>query len=191
MYNITNNQPIADNYQDGLLPQRNHQNFWYQDTSCRSNLSNFALSSENRRILRKTDQFSYSVSQLPQPAPKIIFPWIKELKWDFPNNSVKTIFSHHLFNTLYTWSDQDQLVAFSICYFDHQISHIAYVFYHPKYSHLDLPIRLTLQVIIDSHLNKLSFCYLGRDHTSPTGYYKRNMPGYEYIKDKKWLKYNK
>ncbi len=57
-YNLTPDQNIEDNYQNGLLPQRNSSEFWYSDTSSRSNLSNFQLSSENRRIINKTQNFS-------------------------------------------------------------------------------------------------------------------------------------
>ncbi len=189
MFNIQNSNKPEDNYSSGLLPQRNRKNFWYFDSSCRSNLSQFQLSSENRRILKKTTNFSYTVTPLPQKPDKAIFSWTKELGWDFPNNSIKTIFQSHLFNTLYIWQHNSQKIAYSVCYFDNTISHCAYVFYHPKYYHLDLPIRLVLQAIIDSQQQGLKFCYLGRDHTHPGNFYKRNMPGYEYIKDKNWLKY--
>ena len=49
-FNIQNNNSIEDNYQQGFLPQRNKIHFWYNDSSSRSNLTKFELSSENRRI---------------------------------------------------------------------------------------------------------------------------------------------
>ncbi len=195
-FNIQNQLSPAENYQSGLLPQRNQINFWYQDSSSRSNLSNFQLSSENRRIINKTQEFTYQLISLKDfnYTPKVqkqIFSWLKLLGWDFPVSSVKTIFTNHIFNYLYIWKDQQQnTVAYSICYFSKEISHIAYVFYDPQYSHGNLPIRLVLQTVSDSHDRGLKYCYLGR-FSSETGFYKRNMPGFEYFdsKNKQWIKY--
>jgi arginyl-tRNA--protein-N-Asp/Glu arginylyltransferase len=195
-FNIQNKNSPQDNYQQGFLPQRNSPQFWYSDTSSRSNLNNFQLSSENRRIINKTEEFSFELIPLSsfQFTPNIqkqIFLWLKELAWDFPISSVKTIFTNHIFNYLYIWKDKEnQIVAYSICYFSQEISHIAYVFYDPKYNHSNLPIRLVLQTIIDSHDKKLNYCYLGR-FSPDTGYYKRNMPGFEYFNNNKWIKYDK
>lgn len=195
-FNLTPNGSIEENYHQGLLPQRNNPHFWYQDSSSRSNLNNFQLSSENRRILNKTQEFTCKVMPLKEflwtpTIQKKIFSWIKELEWDFPISSVKAIFSNHIFNYIYVWEDQShQTVAYSICYFSETISHIAYVFYDPKYSHGNLPIRLVLQTIIDSQNKNLKYCYLGR-FSQTTGFYKRNMPGFEYFNDGNWISYQK
>lgn len=195
-YNIKNSNSIFDNYSLGLLPQRNNQNFWYQDTSSRSNLLLFNLNSENRRIITKTQDFSYTFQPLSTfeydlNIQKNIHLWINQLGWDFPISSVKKIFTDHIFNYLYIWKNsQNQVVAYSICYFSDQISHIAYVFYNPDFSHNNLPIRLVLQTIIDSYDKNLKFCYLGR-FSPDVGYYKRNMPGFQYFKDNSWVNYEK
>jgi arginyl-tRNA--protein-N-Asp/Glu arginylyltransferase len=183
-YNLQPTTDIDTNYSLGLLPQRNDKNNFYSDSSCRSNLSKFVLSSENRRILRKTDAFTYKLAPISYnlDIQKLIFHWLKELKWDFPISSVKTIFTNHLFNQLYIWKFDEKVVAYSICYFSPTISHIAYVFYNPQYSHSDLPIRLVLQTIIDSQQLGLKYCYLGRFSN-----YKRNMPGFENFENNQWL----
>lgn len=195
-FNLTPQSDIDTNYFQGLLPQRNSGKFWYSDTSSRSNLTDFQLSSENRRILNKTQEFNYEFIPLntfsfTSQIQKTIFSWIKQLEWDFPISSVKTIFTEHIFNYLYLWKNSSgEIIAYSICYFSQNISHIAYVFYHPQYSHGNLPIRLVLQTIIDSHDRGLKFCYLGR-FSLETGYYKRNMPGFEYFNQGNWIKYQK
>ena len=184
-YNIINSNSIDQNYQSGLLHQRNDPHAFYQDSSCRSNLADFKLSSENRRILKKTEEYSFELIPIHfnLEMQKQIFTWLKVLQWDFPISSVKTVFTHHLFNYLYIWKKDQQVVAFSVCYFSPQISHIAYVFYDPEYSHLDLPIRLVLQFVIDSQQKNLQFAYLGR-----IANYKKNMPGYEYYSAGEWIK---
>ncbi len=184
-YNLKNSNPIDQNYQLGLLPQRNDPQAFYQDSSCRSNLAEFKLSSENRRILKKTGEFSCELVPIYYnlEIQKQIFQWLKVLKWDFPISSVKTVFTQHLFNYLYVWKKDNHIVGYSVCYFSLNISHIAYVFYDPEFSHLDLPIRLVLQFIIDSQQKNLQFAYLGR-----IANYKKNMPGYEYFSAGEWLK---
>jgi arginyl-tRNA--protein-N-Asp/Glu arginylyltransferase len=164
------------------------KNTFYKESSSRSKLSQFNLSSENKRILNKTNEFSFE--KLPiyfdLDIQKRIFSWLKILKWDFPISSVKTIFSNHIFNNLYIWYDKNkQIIAYSVCYFDNTISHIAYVFYDPSYKQSNLPIRLVLQTVIDSKEQNLQYCYLGR-FSKETGYYKRTMPGFEYLENSVW-----
>lgn len=195
-FNFKTTSPIDFNYSQGLLPQRNQKGLFYQDSSCRSNLSLFNLSSENRRILNKTQNFTFTSIPLNQfiydlSVQKQCYSWIKSLGWHFPVSSLKTIFTNHIFNTIYIWQDENKkIVAYSICYFSDSISHIAYVFYHPDPNLKNLPIRLVLQVIIDSHHQGLSYCYLGRFSPPDIGYYKRTMPGFEYFANGSWKAYN-
>jgi len=191
-FNLKNTNNIDENYKNGFLPQRNDKNLFYFETSCRSNLEKFNLSSENRRILKKTENFTFEKMPLEDfiysiKVQKEINIWIKILGWNFPISSVKNIFKNHIFNYLYVWKDnKKKIIAYSICYFSKNISHIAYVFYHPDLAHGNLPIRLSLQVIIDSQEIGLKYCYLGR-FSQDTGYYKRNMPGFEYFDNNNWI----
>jgi arginyl-tRNA--protein-N-Asp/Glu arginylyltransferase len=193
-FNLKNSSTIEENYQKGLLPQRNNKDLFYSQTSCRSNLKEFILSSENRRILRKTENFTFKKVSLKDfnytfEIQKEISSWVKKLEWDFPVSSIKNIFKNHIFNYLYIWKDKENnIIAYSICYFSETISHIAYVFYHPDFARTNLPIRLVLQVIIDSHETDLDFCYLGR-FSQDSGFYKRNMPGFEYYQNNQWQNY--
>ncbi|HOZ80622.1 MAG TPA: hypothetical protein PK370_00180 [Candidatus Woesebacteria bacterium] len=191
-FNILATQDYQSLYQQGLLPQRNDRQLFYQESSCRSNLSQFTLSSENRRIIRKTTDFSFEKINLADfsfdlSTQKTIHHWIKNLGWDFPISSVKYIFNHHIFNQLFIWKLKDQIVGYAICYYHQKFSHIAYVFYNPDFAHQDLPIRMVIETIIDSANNNLDFCYLGRfDLDKKIGYYKRNLPGFEYYQNNHW-----
>lgn len=194
-YNLKSvNNSIEDSYQHGLLPQRNQIGKYYQDTSCRSNLSNFSLSSENRRIINKTQDYHFDLIPLSElkytpQLQKNLSAWIKILGWDFPTSSIKYVFKHHIFNHLYIWyNQQNEPIAYSVCFFSQNFSHIAYVFYNPSFTHNNLPIRLVIQFIIDSHQKGCKYAYLGRFSKSG-GYYKRNMPGFEYFSNNQWLKY--
>ena len=195
-FNLKNDLSPEENYQNGLLPQRNKKGLFYQQSSCRANLENFSLSSENRRILKKTQDYNFEKISLADfhyttNLQKALFRWTKELHWDFPVSSIKTIFTNHIFNQLYIWKNQDnQIIAYSLCYFSSTISHIAYVFYHPKLNHSNLPIRLIIQVVTDSHHLGLKYCYMGR-FSQKTGYYKRNMPGFEHFTNNSWQPFKK
>ncbi len=198
MYNLKNNLSLKENYENGLLPQRNSKDYFYKDEnySSRASLNSFELSSENRRILNKTQSFSFQKVSLSDfsfsnDIQKQIFYWVKDLNWDFPTSSIKTVFTSHIFNYLYIWFDNNnQICAYSICYFEKDFSHIAYVFYNPLYAHQDLPIRLALQVVIDSASLRLNYCYLGRfNPDTKLGYYKRNFPGFEYFINNHWISY--
>jgi len=190
-FNLKNNLSPEENYQNGLLPQRNKKGLYYHQSSCRSNLKNFHLTSENRRIIKKTQNFSFK--QIPldkfQYTPliqKTISSWTKQLNWNFPTSSIKYVFSQHIFNQLYIWQNQNkQIVAYNICYFSPTISHGAYVFYSPKLKHSNLPIRMVLQVTIDSQKLGLKYCYMGRFSTN-NGYYKRNVPGFQHFINHSW-----
>lgn len=190
-YNLKTKLNIDEAYNSGLLPQRNGKNLYYRDRSCRSNLSQLQLSSENRRILRKTEGYTYRAVPLDEfdfnpSLQKTIHTWIKTLNWDFPTSSLKIVFKNHIFNQVIIWSDQDgKIIAYAIVYTSSEIAHIAYLFYDPDVSHQDILIRIVLQFVIDCHKLGLKYAYLGR-FSPESGYYKRNMPGFEYYQDNSW-----
>jgi arginyl-tRNA--protein-N-Asp/Glu arginylyltransferase len=192
LFNLKFDLPLEAIYSQGYLPQRNQKDLYYLSTSCRSNLSSFSLSSENRRILNKTSSYIFQKLKLSDftfnpTTKKQISLWIKTLGWDFPISSVKTIFTEHLFNQLYIWQEGDTVIGYAICLDTPTFSHIAYVFYQPEYSRTNLPIRMVLQFIIDSQLDGKKYCYLGQ-FSKDTGYYKRTMPGFEYFFNGSWQK---
>ncbi|MFA6602868.1 MAG: hypothetical protein WCT01_03630 [Candidatus Shapirobacteria bacterium] len=195
--NLTSTLTPSDLYSQGWLPQRNQKGLWYQDTSSRANLNNFRLSSENRRILNSTSDWNFLYFPLNQfvlspSIKKQIIGWVKTLGWEFPPSSIKNIFKNHIFNHIYTWSLEDTPpLAYALCYSDPEISHIAYVFYDPNLAKSNLPIRMVLQAVIDSQKSGHRFCYLGGfNPTTKYGYYKRNMPGFEYFLNNSWQPLN-
>ncbi len=192
-YNIPRTSNLCEMYSQGLLPQRNNKDFFYKDSSSRSDLKNFNLSSENRRVLNKTSQFSFKIFDIKDfkfdiNVQKNCFKWSKIMNWDFPSSSIKNIFTNHIFNQVYVWSLQEEVVAYALVLKTDNISHISYVFYNPQFSRNNLSIRLVLQVIIDSQKDNLDYCYLGR-FSSEVGFYKRNMPGFQYFQNDSWVNY--
>ncbi|MBU4210582.1 hypothetical protein KKC08_05445 [Patescibacteria group bacterium] len=197
IYNIQNQNNLETNYSLGLLPQRNKKEFWYQDSSCRSKLSNMQLNSENRRVLKKTQDFSFQTTNTFIYTPQIqkqCNDWTKKLNWNFPVSSIKTVFTNHIFNKVYIWKQANNTIAYAICLFTKNFSHIAYVFYNPEYQKSNLSIRLVIQTIADSQKLGLKYCYLGRFSPKDNiGYYKRYLPNLEYFdyKTQTWVEYKK
>jgi len=195
-YNLPKPESIENAYSHGMLPQRNDPNLFYRESSCRSNLKNFNLSSENKRIINKTTNFSYTIDDLAnfnytKDIQKRIHQWVKLLSWNIPTTTVRTIFTKHLFNQVYSWYDNTNIpIAYGLCLKTEHIGHIGYVFYDPEYSHSNLPIRMVLQFVIDCQKNNLEYAYLGR-FSEENGFYKRNMPGFEYYHQNSWQKYSK
>src|SRR4030042_5427378 len=96
-------------YSQGFLPQRNDKKFYYLADSCRSNLTNFRLTSENKRIIKTTAKFDYQTQPLTDfnftsRVQKQCLTWVKKNNWDFPVSSIKNVFVNHIFNQLYIWS---------------------------------------------------------------------------------------
>jgi hypothetical protein len=189
---------LKDLYQQGFLPQKNDPYTFYQDSqnpSCRSNLINFSLSSENRRILKLSSQYSFHLLESKNlnydfALQKKLKNWAKNMNWAISTSSIKTIFTNHLFNYFYLWTTQNQPSAYTALLKTPDFSQIAYVFYNPLNLELkNLPIRMVLQACIDAHQSKQSYCYLGT--FGQRGYYKRNMPGFEYYQKRKWIPYEK
>lgn len=85
---------------------------------------------------------------------------------------------------------QDNTVAYSICYFSNEISISLTFFMTQNITTATCQLRLVLQTVIDSHDRGLKYCYLGR-FSQDTGFYKRNMPGFEYFENNNWISYQK
>ncbi len=190
---------LKELYENGFLPQRQNPNTFYKDPlhpSSRSLLKDLTLSSENKRILRLTDHHQYKL--VPKKdfiydfsLQKKLKDWSKNMNWDLKTSSIKNIFQNHLFNFFYLWETANQTTAYAAILKSPSFSQIAYVFYNPQNPDLkNLPIRMVLQTCLDAHESGQDHCYLGT-FTKEKGYYKRNMPGFQYYKEGTWTSYEK
>jgi len=193
-----NKSNLENLYQDGFLPQRQDSEIFYQDPnhpSSRSGLVFKDISSENRRILKHTDRFQYQLLPLNKLTydhrlQKTLKTMAKDMGWDIKTDSIKTIFTNHIFNRVYVWKLKDKTVAYALIYQAPSFSHIAYVFYSPQENLKHLTIRIVLQTVIDAQKKGHRYCYLGT-FSQDRGYYKRNMPSFEYHSPTGWISYEK
>lgn len=200
---------VSEIYAQGFLPMRNLPDIHYLCRSLRVDLSRFSPSSENRRILRKTDNLSFSTLALSNPAPgqKLhhSFPAVfdlcqRYLKSRFGQKYVsetglKSIFGGQIFNRVFVWKDGEKEVGYAVYYLDKHLLHYAHAFYDPGYAALSLGARMMLQAVKIAKETGLKHAYLGTCYNQ-SAFYKLEFSGVEFfngfgwsqnIEELKWL----
>lgn len=174
----------------GFLPFRNNSNLFYLSRSCRSNLANFSLSSENKRVLKNTshlfaEAFPLSGFDYNASVQKACKHWAKDRGWKISTSSLKTIFKNHIFNTLYVWKDKknsQKVTGYQVIFQNKTILHTANVFYNPEYYEVGLGTRMLIEAAKNAASNNLSYAYMGTCYSA----YKRNIPGFEFFNGFEW-----
>lgn len=200
-------------YNQGYVFTRKGKGVMNQTRSLRIDLSKFELSSENRRILKKTD----GLEQAYQPLPLQEYHWtIGKIAKDFYDtkfgpgtfsaNKVKELLTDpekSNFNELltYTYSDVDETVdpesiddsqepiGYVICYETRNIYHYSYPFY--KLNSVDMPLppnigmAMMLGGIMWAQHTQRKYIYLGSAQR-PTDTYKLQFAGLEWWDGREW-----
>lgn len=190
---VDDKDDIGKIYQAGFLPFRNRKNLFYLARSSRCRLDRFSLSSENKRILKKTKNFNYRILkmadfQYDHRVQKNCKDWASARGWKISTKSLKYIFSGQFFNQVWLWKDgssRDKIVGYQIVYQATDFVHCAHIFYHPGHYRSGLGTRMLLEVVIWAHQKKKKFHYLGTCY-GKTGFYKRSFPGFEFFNGFSW-----
>ena len=126
-------------YNQGYLFTREGKGAMYQTRSLRVNLSQFKLSSENRRVLRKTENITLTL----EPLPYTQYNWrIGKLGKDFYDtkfgggifsaNKIKELLTgteKNNFNELFIYSVGSEKIGYAICLETNELLHYCYPFY--------------------------------------------------------------
>ncbi|HAT03247.1 MAG TPA: hypothetical protein DCS29_00510 [Candidatus Magasanikbacteria bacterium] len=184
-------------YHDGYVFTRKEKGVMNQTRSVRIDLNKFKLSSENRRILRKTKDLVLSDKQLPTNN----YHWsIGKMAKDFYTtkfgdgtfsaNKVKELLTtEYNFNTLFSYSLGSETIGYAICYENNNILHYSYPFYDllPKTYNLipNLGMSMMLHTILYAQENNKKYMYLG-SASRPTDVYKLQFAGLEWFDGKVW-----
>jgi len=200
---------ITAMYNDGYLFGRPHKGMMYQTRSVRIDLSKFEMSSENRRVLKKTEGLEISNYQLPITN----YDWnIGKLAKDFYDtkfgkgtfsaNKVKEILTtDHNFNTLFVYSNENKLISnwkllinekttvgFCIALETDKIVHYSYPFYQLPITNYYLPnvgMSMMLKTILYAQKNNKQYIYIG-SASRPTDIYKLQFKGLEWFDGEEW-----
>lgn len=179
-------------YQMGFFPFRSIKNFFYLARSTRVALDKFKLSSENRRILRKTEEFKFRLVKLDEfdytpRVQKTCKDWFNQKfgKGKISAAAIRKIFTDSIFTHVFVWSLNRQTVGYSVVFINGGLLHHAHVFYDPDLTKANLGARMILQSIIWAKDNSKKYAYLGTSY-SKSALYKTEFSGFEFFNGFSW-----
>ncbi len=192
---------VAEIYDRGFLPMRNLLGIYYLSRSVRVDLSKFSPSSENRRILRKTENLRFESMALAYPdsnqklhiaSPSVYELCKRYLESRFGNQYVspdglKSIFGGKIFNRVFVWKDGQKDVGYAVCYLSKDLLHYAHAFYEPEYAGKSLGARMMLQAVKIAKETGLKYAYLGTCYNQ-SAFYKLEFSGVEFFNGFGWSK---
>lgn len=203
MYFSWNQQTIPDlsaktvehAYTNGYVLTRIGKGVMDQTRSVRINLDQFALSSENRRILKKTDGVSLETVPLPYAA----YHWsigkmgkdFYETKFGdgtFSANKIKELLTDadkSNFNALLIYTNNAEAIGFCIAHETESILHYCYPFYDLAKAPKDMGLGMMTRAIIYAKQSGKKYVYLG-SLQRPGDTYKLQFTGIEWFDGKNW-----
>lgn len=192
-------ETIDKMYDNGYVFTRLGKGIMNQTRSLRIDLSKFELTSENRRVWRKTNEVKAEGWSLPF-APEN-YDWsIQKLAKDFYTskfgagtfsaNKVKTLLtdkeqSNFNFILSYQNDGEEGYFGYAICYKNCSLLHYAFPFYDfLKYSN-NYGMSMMINAIIWAKCSEKEYVYLG-GITRPADIYKLQFQGLEWFDGKQW-----
>ena len=165
-------KPVAAMYGRGFLFNRKGGGVMHQTRSARIDISKFELSSENRRILKKTEGLEIEAVTLPLREE---YDWsIGKMAKDFyaakfgPDvmsaNKIKELLTDHAksnFNVLLTYSKQGSVVGYAICHQDPSFLHYSYPFYDLNAAPKDMGLGMMIRAVQYAKGAGMKYVYLG------------------------------
>ena len=185
-------------YEMGFLPMRSKKNVYYLCRSVRVNLAKFQPSSENRRILRKTEDFQYELISLEDFSytplvQKTCKDWYEQKfgKGKISVAAIRKIFTSGIFTHVFVWSQSSRLgsnnksIGYAVANFHEDLLHYAHVFLDPQFSKANLGARMMLEAVLRAKENDKKYIYLGTSYTRPS-LYKTQYGGVEFFNGSSW-----
>lgn len=205
MYLSWNKQTITDfsdksiesAYNEGYVFTRTGHGDTNQTRSLRLDLKNFALSSENKRILKKTEDLQLTVS----PIPYANYSWqIHKMGKDFYEQKFgeKTFSAQKIkelitepnqsnFNRLFIYTQNNEPLGYCIALETQHILHYCYPFYNLQTAPTNTGMSMMLRAIVWAQEQGKQFIYLGSAQR-PTDTYKLQFSGLEWFDGSVWVK---
>jgi arginyl-tRNA--protein-N-Asp/Glu arginylyltransferase len=179
-------------YDMGFLPSRAKLNLFYLARSLRVDLSKFEPSSENRRILRKTESLQLTAYSLRE----FEYGWeIGKLAKDFYDkrfgkgtmsaNKIKWLFTSGACSDVLEYKDSGKTIGYCLVNNTGQILHYAYPFYELEYFDKNAGMGMMLRAILHAKEEGLKYVYLGTCYTEES-LYKTQFKGIEYFTGFSW-----
>ena len=186
--------PVEKIYANGFLPMRNKKGVYYLSRNIRVNLNLFELSSENRRILKKTENFESDIIPLSEfkytpQIQKMCLDYSKKKFGEkvFSSQSVKNIFQGDVYNYVFVFKEisSGEMVGFAVCFVSNEMVQYAHSFYNPSLIDENLGARMMLESVVWSKKSDKKFIYLGTCYER-NALYKTEFKGVEFFNGFRW-----
>jgi len=181
-------------YEAGFVFTRVARGAMDQTRSVRIDLSKFELSSENRRVLKKTDGLELQSI----PLPYADYTWqlgklAKDFYGDkfgvgtFSANKIKELLTGPTsnFNRLLVYTLNNTPVGYCIAYENNDLLHYSYPFYDRATDISNLGLGMMLRAIVHAQETGKKYIYLGSAQR-PTDTYKLQFTGLEWFDGEQW-----
>lgn len=181
-------------YGHGFLPVRSLPGVFYLSRNLRVDLNKFELSSENRRILKKTESVRAELFSLADflyapevqkfckhSADKKLGPGL------FPAAGIKAIFKNGIFNQVFVFKEtsNQKPVGYAVCNVTDNLLQYAYAFYDFDRFPENLGARMMLEAVTWAKDNQKSYAYLGTCYEK-SALYKTEYKGVEFFNGFRW-----
>lgn len=193
-------ETINDHYNRGFVFGRPSEGYMDQTRSMRIKLGDFMLSSENRRILRKTEE----IEMAPYPLPCTVYTWeVGKLGKDFYDtkfgdgtmsaNKIKELMTggRQDFNRVLVYKDATLAekpttrLGYCIGVETKKIFHYSYPFYDLDRAPKNMGMGMMLKAIVWAQEQGKEFIYLGSAQR-PGDVYKLQFAGLEWFDGGEW-----
>ena len=185
-------ESLDEFYNKGFLVTRFGKDIFVLARSLRINLVEFELTSENRRIKRKTE---FITSEYKEINSDTLNNEISSLAYDFykdksqgsgfSKKGIENIFSKGIVNTIFEFKDDNRIFGYALCLKGEKFLHYAYPFYSLDYKLKNAGIGIMQNAIEFAKENKFKYLYLGTIYTK-SSLYKLQFRGLEYFDGIKW-----
>lgn len=181
-------------YQNGFLPIRSIPNVYYLARSIRVDLAKFELSSENRRILKKTENFESDLAPLSgfRYTPQIQkfckdYMVQKFGKLSITAAGIRSIFKSGIYNYVFVWKERktQRKVGYAVCFNSTNFLQYAHAFYDLSYFQQSLGARMMLEAVIWSKESGKKYIYSGTCYDQKA-LYKTEFKGTEFFNGFRW-----
>lgn len=161
--------------------------------SIRIDLDHFDYTSENRRILKKTD----FLKLFAQEIGEFKYDPIKVGKFSLDNfrkrgikmhiSKIKRIYTEGINNQILTYKDLDKVVGYATVIVGKNSMHYTFPFYDVEYYKKNLGLGMMLRAIIWAKQKKMNYIYLGTCNQEKA-FYKLQFKGVEWFNGNDWSK---
>lgn len=186
---------IAHMYDAGYVFTRVGRGIMNKTRSFRIDLSKFEMTSENRRIMRKAENYEMKMRDIPLSdydwhIGKTAKDFYESRNADFSANKIKELLTDaekSNFNTLAEFFASGEKFGFAICYQSEAIFHYSYPFYTEKKDEPSRGLSMMLLAIEYAKKSGKKYIYLG-SLQRPSDTYKLQFKGGEWFDGEKWTK---